>query len=175
MENETEEVVVEETPAEETQADETEATDWKAKYDEAQGRLRRAETKLSKVKAEEPKAEKQPSKSDELDYGQKAYLVANDIKAQDEVKLVREVMKDTGKTLEQVLESKYFQAEIKEMRELKKSADATPSKSNRSNISAKDDVEYWISKGELPEDRTLRSKVVAERRARDTNSNPFRR
>ena len=131
-----------------------------------------------KIRAE--KAERTPKeskKSDELDYGQKAFLAANDIKVSDEVNLVKTIMKDTGKTLEQVLESKYFQAELKEIRELKQSADAMPSKTKRSTNSAKDSVDYWIAKGELPpEDQLeLRRKVIAERRKKDSTSNPFRK
>jgi len=129
-----------------------------------------------KIRAE--KAERTPKeskKSDELDYGQKAYLVANDIKSADEIKLVQTVMKDTGKTLEQVLESKYFQAELKEKRDLKVTDEATPTNSKRSNQGVKDSVDYWIAKGELPEDRELKMKVIAARRAKDGGGNPFRK
>lgn len=160
-------------------------TDWKALALKNHGIAKRYQTKLQKAKeakeekkVEEvkPKEEVTPTKkSDELDYGQKAFLVANDIKEQDEIKLVKTIMSETGKNLEQVLESKYFQAELKEMREIKKSADATPSKTNRSNNSAKSDVEYWLAKGELPEDRELRMKVIKARRAKDSSVNPFRK
>ena len=79
MENQEEEVVeleetefVEETPVEEdTKEEETDDTDWKAKAGELQGRLKRAETKLSKVNE---KSEKAPSKSSDLGYAEKAYL-----------------------------------------------------------------------------------------------------
>jgi len=181
MTNENEDVVVEEIdelPEVEEGQDDT--TDYKAEAQKFQGIAKRYQTKLKKLseKPAEQSVEKatteQPKpKSDELDYGQKAFLVANDIKAQDEIKLVQAVMKDTGKSLEQVLESKYFQAEIKEMREKKQTDDATPSKSNRSNNSAKNDVEYWIAKGELPDDVELRRKVVNARIDRDSKKNPF--
>jgi hypothetical protein len=179
MANENEDVGVEEIdelPEVEEGQDDT--TDYKAEAQKYQGIAKRYQTKLKKMserpaeKQEEQTPEPKP-KSDELDYGQKAFLVANDIKAQDEIKLVQAVMKDTGKSLEQVLESKYFQAEIKEMREKKQTDDATPSKSNRSNNSAKNDVDYWIAKGELPDDVELRRKVVNARIDRDSKKNPF--
>jgi hypothetical protein len=84
-------------------------------------------------------------------------------------------MKDTGKTLDEVLESKYFKAEIKEMRELEKTNSAMDTKSKRGSQSASNSVDYWIAKGELPEDRELRSKVIAERRKQDSKGNPFKR
>jgi hypothetical protein len=160
---------------------------WKAEALKNHGIAKRYQTKFQKAKeAEETKKTEAKNeikedktsekKSDELDYGQKAYLAANDVKASDEVNLVKAIMKDTGKTLEQVLESKYFQAELKEMRELKNTANATPSKTGRSSNSAKDSVEYWIAKGELPpEDQiALRRQVIAERRKKDNQGNPYR-
>jgi hypothetical protein len=157
---------------------------WKAQALKNHGIAKRYQTKLQKQKEAEaeavknkPKNEEKPAekKSDELDYGQKAYLAANDIKVSDEVNLVKTIMKDTGKTLEQVLESKYFQSELKEMRELKQTEDAIPSKGKRSNNSAKDSVEYWLAKGELPEDTKLKREVIAARRKIDSTENPFRK
>lgn len=143
--------------------------DWKAKAEEYEGRLRRAETKLSKV------SEKAPSKSGELDYGQKAFLVANGIKGNDEIQKVRDIMSNTGKSLDEVLESKYFQAELKEMRELKATAEAIPQGSKRGTQSAQSTVEYWIAKGELPpvSDRELRQQVVNARIKKESKGGAF--
>lgn len=163
--------------------DGNDTTDWKALALKNQGIAKRYQTKLQKQKEVKPEVkpteikETMPTKkSDELDYGQKAFLAANDIKVSDEVTLVKNIMKDTGKNLEQVLESKYFQAELKEMRELRNTEDAMPSKSKRSNNSAKDSADYWVAKGELPpaDQIDLRRKVIAERRKKDTSGNPFK-
>ena len=147
---------------------EEEATDWKSKFKEEEGRRKRAETKLSKSKETKP-----PSKSDELDYGKKAFLVANGIKGSKEMELVESIVKETGKTIEQVIESKYFQAELKEIRDLKTTEDATPKGSKRTGQSAKDTVGYWIAKGELPTDRKLRQEVVNARIKKETNKDVF--
>jgi len=144
-------------------------------------RAERFKSKGTNPDGKEPKTKDNVSKSDELDYGQKAFLVANDIKSQDEIKIVKDIMKDTGKTLEQVLESKYFQAELKEFREKKQTADAIPSKTKRSSNSAKDQVEYWLGKKdsngnyEYPEDRELKMKVIDARRKESSKGNPYRR
>jgi hypothetical protein len=167
--------------------DQDSAEFWKAQALKNHGIAKRYQTKFQKakeaeetrneatkeVKREEKPAEKKP---DGLDYGQKAYLVANDIKSDEEIKLVETIMSETGKSLESVLQSKYFKAEIEEMREKVKSKEASDATSNskRSSNSAKNEVEYWIAKGELPEDITLRRAVVKARMAKDGNGNPFR-
>ena len=155
---------------EETQ-DTEETTDWKAKFEETQGRLKRAEKKLSRYDNDTPS--KAPSKTGDFDLAQKAYLVANGVKGNDEMKLVKEIMSNTGKSLDSVLESKYFTAELNEMREMRKSQDAIPSNSKRSSQSGKDTVDYWLAKGELPEDRELRSKVVKAKWKSSSSVNPF--
>lgn len=168
--NFTENEVVETNEAEETQTTE-DTTDWQARARELEGRLKRAEKKLSR--AESDTSTKAPSKTGDFDYGQKAFLVANGVKTADEMKLVKEIMSNTGRTLDQVLESKYFTAELNEMREMKKSQDAIPSNSKRTSQSGRDTVDYWLAKGELPEDRELRSKVVKAKWKSSSSVNPF--
>jgi hypothetical protein len=183
MENENENVEVDEIEdLPEVQEGEEDTTDYKAEALKYQGIAKRYKTKLEKM-AEKPEVkpdapEKEPKPNPEgLDYGQKAYLAANDIKAPKEVELVEAIMSDTGKSLEQVLESKYFQAEITEMREKAKTevASNATAKSKRTSNSARDDVDYWIAKGELPEDVELARKVIAARRSKDEKGNPFRK
>lgn len=154
MPNENE--VVEEVVLEEVVED---TTDWKAKAEELDGRLRRAETKLAKKSEAKPEPAKTDDVKEGLDYGQKAFLVASGIKGEAETALVQEVMKDTGKTLEQVLESKYFQAELEERREIARTTEAIPT-GKRSGNMATDSVEYWMTKpiADVPQD--MRAQVV---------------
>ena len=131
--------------------------DWQAKARELEGRLKRAETKLKKS-SENPVAGK-PSTSGGLDYGQKAYLRAEGIKGEAETTLVQQYMRETGKDLEKVLESKFFKAELEEMRELAKTDAANPT-GRRTGTTALDSVEYWMAKPleDVPKD--MRQKVV---------------
>jgi hypothetical protein len=138
-------------------------TDWKAiaeaekaEKEAALGRLQRVETKLGKFKTQQPTAKKEG-----FDYAEKAYLKASGINSE-EFFLVEEVAKATGKSLDEVLESKYFQAELKERRETKATQNAIPTGTKRSGQSARDEVDYWIAKGELPpaDQHELRQKVV---------------
>ena len=151
-------------------------TDWKAiaqqqqdAVTKMQGITKRFQTKLKKL-AEAPKPEGNAAKpsanqdSKGFDYAQKAYLKASGITS-DEFDFVKEVMDGTGKSdIDAVLNSKYFQAELKERREMKTTADATPSGTKRAGQQTHNDVEYWLTKGGLPKDNpTLARKVVNAR------------
>jgi len=145
-----------------------------------EARKARLERQLKQLEKKNPdlfkKTEKKTSKkSDDFDYGEKAYLIANGIKEADEMEFVKDVMKETGKSLDAVVGSKFFQAELKERREDKATADATPKGSKRSGQSAANTVEYWIAKGELPpkDQRELRQKVVNARITKESNKSMF--
>lgn len=158
-----------ETPDNGGEGDGEPTVDWKAKAEELQGRLKRAETKLSKT----PKVEAgKPSTSDGLDYGMKALLRAEGIKAEAETKLVQEFMRETGKDLERVLESKHFKAELEELRELARTAEATPT-GKRSGGSTQDSVEYWLNKDLEDVPKEMRVQVVNAKMKQESSKGVF--
>lgn len=144
-----------EVETQETEAEEQEV-DWQAKARELEGRLKRAETKLKKS-SDSPTSK--PSTSGGLDYGQKAYLRAEGIKGEAETTLVQQYMRETGKDLEKVLESKFFKAELEEIRELAKTEAANPT-GKRTGTTALDSVEYWMAKPLEDVPKEMRTKVV---------------
>ena len=163
---------------------EKDETDWKAIAQKNHGIAQRYKTKLEKAKDNkdgegkpnsDKKGDKETPKTEVLDRMDKAILRVEKITSEEEIGLVESIMKDTGKTLEQVLESKYFQSELKEMRELKASEDATPTGTKRANNSARDTVDYWIAKGELPpaSQPELRQKVVNAKIAKEKAGSNF--
>jgi hypothetical protein len=129
-----------------------------------------------KEEKEKPKSTKKSDEKSDFDYGQKAYLIANGIKA-DEINYVKEVMEATGKDLDSVLASKYFQAELKERREAQVAEAAMPSGTKRSGTASRDSVEYWVAKGELPpntpENFKLRAEVVNAKIKSQTSNRQF--
>jgi len=157
----TEEVVVEEKKEVEKESDEARLARLKRQYQQQAKKMGLDTEEKSKLK--------------DLDYGQKAYLVANGIKGAEEMSIVQDIMKSTGKDLDAVLESKYFQAELKELRSLKASEAAIPDGSKRSGQQTRDSVEYWIAKGELPpaDQIELRRKVVNAKIASHSVKNVF--
>ena len=152
-----EEVIVEDVDDQVIDDSSEPTVDWEAKAKEYEGRLKRAETKLKK--SSEKPAESKPSTSNGLDYGMKALLRAEGIKGESETKLVEQFMQETGKTLEQVIDSKFFKAELEEMRELAKTEDANP-KGKRTGTTALDSVEYWLGKPFEEVPKEMRAKVV---------------
>lgn len=129
---------------------EEQGVDWEAKARELEGRLKRAETKLKKSSDPSKESKSAPSTSGDFDYSQKAFLAVNEIKSAKELDLAKEFVKNTGKSLDEVVTNKYFLQELKELKELEATAQATPSGSKRTGQSAQDSVEYWLAKGEMP-------------------------
>jgi uncharacterized membrane protein YgaE (UPF0421/DUF939 family) len=142
-------------------------TDWKAEAQKQAGIAKRLKTKLDRQKLDD-KVEKKVEErvGSELDRIDRAVLRAEKITDPDEVELVQDIMKETGKPLEKVLESKYFQSELKEMRETKATKEATPSGTKRPGANNPQSVEYWLAKGELPKDAALKGKVIDAKIAR---------
>jgi uncharacterized membrane protein YgaE (UPF0421/DUF939 family) len=164
------ETELEEVESEDAETKET--VDWKAKHDEVSARLKRAETKLQKSKIDK-EVEKKVSQG--LDRMDRAILRVEKITSEDEVSLVEDLMKETGKSLEQVLESKFFQHELKELRDARATKEATPSGTKRSGQSPRSEVDYWLAKGELPpaDQPELRREYVNKKMAKASNTNRF--
>ena len=159
-------------------------TDWKAKALEAQetakklqGMAKRFKTKVDKLAQPKPAANEPNTPATQtkgFDYAQKAYLKASGIQA-DEFDFVKEVMDGTGKSdIDAVLGSKYFQAELKERREVNTTAEATPTGTKRAGNQTRNDVDYWLAKGETPKDNPeLARKVVNARIAAAKTKSQF--
>jgi len=163
--NETQDVETEDNSGDnDTQSDNT---DWKAEALKYKAILDRNKNK--------PRTEPKTKNSGELGYDQKAYLLVNGIKGSDEMKLVQDVMRNTGKDLDAVIESKYFKSELEEMRALRETANANPTGTKRSGQSSADSVDYWIAKGELPpaSNPELRRQVVNARLKKSDSGSPF--
>ena len=165
---------------------ENDTTDWKAKALELKGIAKRKATQLKKLKEAQRAAEKiafnstekpqdKEKKSGEIDYAQKAFLLANGVKGSDEIELVKTIMADTGKSLDSVLESRYFQSELKDMRDARATKEATPGTSPRSTVSVRNQEDYWLQKGELPprNEVELRRKVVNARMKQEKQRSQF--
>ncbi len=124
-----------------------------------------------------PKEKSTEVKTDKkgLSYGQKALLRAEGIKRGKETELVEEIREESGKDLESVLDSKYFQASLKELREETKVKEATPSSSKRGTSSSKGKVEYWLNKEELPpvDEVELRREVVNTKLKQEKDKSNF--
>lgn len=106
----------------------------------------------------------EPSKPNELDYGQLALLRTEGIKGAGEIALFKEIMAETGKGVLDVMDSNYFKSRLTDFRETQASADAVPKGKNRSGQTGITDTDLAVAKfkesGVLPDDFKTRSAVV---------------
>lgn len=117
------------------------------------------------------------TKSSGIDKGDKAILIASGIKRGSEMELVEEYVENTGKSIDDVLDSKYFQAELKDLRTEETVKEATPTDRKRTGEGSKttDDYEYdkYIKSGKLPENKELAQKLVNRRVKVEADTNIF--
>jgi hypothetical protein len=151
---------------------EEDLTDWKAEAEKYKGMASRYKTERDKLKAKKAEAPKKENK--DLDYGQKAFLVASGIKGSEEIELVKQYLA-SGKELDEIIENKHFQNDLKDLRDDKAIKAAIPSNTKRSGTSTRDSVDYWLAKGELPppDQVELRRQVVNAKIKSQSTGNPF--
>lgn len=156
---------------------ESDQTDWKAKALELQGIAKRRATQLAKAKEKlnaKPAPEAPPQdkraerKSDELDYAHLAFHNSKSdslkVETEEEIEFTKQQMKETGKSLQGLLNSRYFQTEYKAFKESKVVNNAVPNPTGRTNQpSASRSVEYWMNRGdELPEDTYENKQLILD-------------
>lgn len=153
--------------------------DWKANAEKNRGIAQRNKTRAEKARkaADDAKAAGNKGKKDdevELDKGDRAILRSEKITDTEEIALVTRIMKETGKDLEATLDSKYFQAELKDLRAEHEADAASANGSKRNGSSAKSTVEYWVDRDDLPPiGDPLRIKVVNARIAKKQSGSQF--
>lgn len=136
--------------------------------------IEKSETKEVKIET------KTDTKSDELDYGQKAFLRSYDIKGADEIALVKNWQKRTGDELDAIVEDDIFQAKLKSLREARATNDALPKSNRRGTQPAPNDESYWTARIESGqstladiEDVDMRRKVLNKRVAKEKSGGKF--
>lgn len=185
MENEEKDYVTPEADESEieNESEETTTEDDSEKESESKPKARPKETPEEKLARLEGTAkrirkdlglDKQSSKETTgLDRIDRTVLRMEKITAPEEIELVEEYMAVKGLKVEDVIENRIFQKELAQMREFAETKRATPSGSKRSGQSQKDQVDYWIAKGELPSDPALKIQVVNAKIAKERNQSTF--
>ena len=154
------------------------------KLNQTLGSLKREVKDLKKPKADpsETPSKKSETKSDDIDFGRLAWYntrsdVTVKIEHPEDIDFLRSTVSETGKSLDDVLNARWFQSDLKDRIEKRVVQDAIPKGTRRSGESAKTTVDYWIGKGELPpntpENATLRREVVNARYTREKSSSQF--
>lgn len=167
--NEVEEAQVEESTEE--QVEESQERSPESSEDKL-ARLKRQTKRLEKqlgVEDEKPAKKEHKTQSNELDYGQLAYLETKGVPEEDH-DFILEEMQDSGRELKDVLGKKYIQEELKERQESRATQVATPKKGSRTAPNSKNSVEYWSKRpfADVPQnmrEEVLNAKLEKERSA----------
>lgn len=135
------------------------------------------ETPKSERKSEARTELKKDRQTDDLDYGQKAYLRAEGFEST-EFEWVKKEMEDSGVgDIEKLLSNGYFKARLKEMRDKVSVEKAVPMGTRGSGESSQSKVEHWVNKGEMPpntpENFELRTKVLEARLKKERSAGAF--
>jgi hypothetical protein len=146
-------------------------TDWKALALKNQGIAQRLKTKLEKAKEVKAEAEPaKPEKSNELDYGQRAFLKTYGISGADELSLVKSWTERTGDQIDVLVDDEIFNAKLKGLRDQKAAKETLQSMSNSRNAqpSSKSKAEFWMDKpfDEVPKEfkqEVLKAKLDQEK------------
>lgn len=168
---------------EETQDIQEEVKEEKPKLtlEQQRGILQRRLTKINKELGLNEKPADLKTKTDKptsIDYGHLTFHNSkSDVKITEEadVEYLGQMMAETGKSQKELLGAKWFQAEIKERQEARTVKEAVPSNTRRSQTSARNTVEYWLAKGELPptSDVQLRRDVLNAKIKIEEHSSKF--
>lgn len=158
-------------------SDKSEPTEKEKELESELGNLKRDFKKLQKEKEKEAvETESKSDKSDELNEGQVALLSFKGYSDSQDIAYIEGEMKESGKSLKEVIEMKYVQEALGDLKKARESQDAGDVKTKRSHSSAKDSVEYHISKGTNVldiADVELRRKVVKSRIDTEKNVSKF--
>ena len=112
--------------------------------------LKRTRVKLGKADSEEVEiTEPKKTKSGGLDAGQKALALQLGLK-KEELGHLQDTMQRTGYEMEELMNKKWFTAELEEKRTERTTTEADPSSSNRTGSSSADKVDYWLAKQQVP-------------------------
>lgn len=169
---EVEDVIVEAEPEQQEETPEPEEQP-ERRQETPEAKRARLQRELDRLNKKFPTEKPTSKKINTPDYAELAYLAAKGIDDAAEIEFVKKISNTSGLSLQDTIKDEFVQAKLKSMREAAAVEDAVPRGTKRSNTQARDNVDYWIAKGELPEDVDLRRKVVNERIKRETQKNVF--
>jgi hypothetical protein len=124
---------------------------------------------LERNKNKEPK---EPKQSDGFDYGSYAFMEQRGITSDEDITFVKNNMKETGKSLRDLLNTKWFQTELAERKEVEKTADSAP-KGKRTGNSATDSVDYWLGKDLSEAPKHLHREIVNAKLKKEGSGSHF--
>jgi hypothetical protein len=160
-------------------------TDWKALALKNLGIAKRFKTKIEKnnkefeefknlPKEEEKKAEpEKPEKSNEPDYAKLAFLEQRGLTHPDDQKLVHDEAARLKLPLTDVLGMAHIKSQLETAKDQREALAGMPKGGGSASGKTQQDVDYWLAKGETPDDLELGAKVIAARIQKEKQASKF--
>lgn len=150
------EAVVEDTgtESEETSQEESndEVAELRRQLEEQNEKISDLTGKLKRASKPKETSKKESKATDErgFDYGELAFHNSKTdsfkLEHTDDIQALQTAMQDTGKSMSEILESKWFQEDIGKMQDKRNAAQALPKETKRGASPAADEATYWFNK-----------------------------
>lgn len=124
------------------------------------------------IKKSEPKAET-PPQSSEPDYAKLAYLETKGINHPDDQKVVMDEANRLKLPLTDILQMKHIKSQLDEAKDQREAASGIPKGKGGFGSRSQQEVDYWLQKGETPDDLELAAKVIEARIHKEKIGNKF--
>ena len=129
------------------------------------------------VKTQKPEAKPEPPaltpQSNEPDYAKLAYLKAEGIAHPDDQKIVQDEATRLKLSLTDVLQMEHIKSKLETAKNQREAMAGMPKGGGRGTGKTQGDVDYWLAKGETPDDQELAEKVIEARIKKEEQGNKF--
>jgi hypothetical protein len=113
------------------------------------------------------------TQSNEPDYAKIAFLEQRGISHPDDQKIVQDEASRLKLPLTDILQMAHIKSKLETTKDQRESQDGMPKGKGKGSGTTKGDVDYWLAKGETPDDQELAEKVIAARIHKETQGNKF--
>jgi len=128
--------------------------------------------KIQKPEADKPKAEVPPQPS-EPDYAKLAFLETKGISNPDDQKFVQDEAVRLKMSLTDILGLDYVQSKLANAKDQREAQAGMPKGRGSPGNKSQQDVDYWLAKGETPDDLELANQVIEARIKKEEQKNKF--
>lgn len=136
-------------------------------YDEGKKQWTKKEVKPAEPQTEHKKPNNEP------DYARLAFLEQRKISHPDDQKLVFEEAERLKMPLTDILGMEHIKSKLKDASDQRAAIEGAPKGGGRHGGNTKNDVDYWLAKGETPDDQELAEKVIDARIKKEKSKQMF--
>ena len=137
-------------------------------------RAKKAEGELKEFKSKIPEKPKlDNSQSNEPDYAKLAFLETKGVNHPDDQKIVQDEANRLKLPLTDILGMAHIKSKLDTNKVQREAQAGMPKGKGSSGTGSQQDVDYWLAKGETPDDQELAEKVIEARIKKEVSSNKF--